>query len=591
MVKFLEHLLTRWSDAHLTDVEIIAELEAMPPAPLSARRRQHLSQCWTCLARKQKLQNTMLAVVEYEQALLAPFIPPPPNAEERLLARLHGEQRSPARSWFGSLVYRFPALPELKMNPVLATAVVVLLATAAVVAIWIRAGATVVSAHEFIQRVEESDRSRLADKDGVVFQRVRIRTPQRDYERSVYYDLRRRRHSRQAHLASEEELIKSRLAAAGVDWDDPLSAGSFLVWHDRSQSPEDSVAGGSGGLLTLTTDVSRGPVAAESLTVRNTDFHTVARTIQFRESGTIEIAELDYAVLAWNAVNDSIFEAPIPAEPPTPSSAILVPGLSAKILDEAELRARLALNRVNADATEPLVFSRSDTILQISGIVESAARKKELMAQLKPLPHVTASILSVDDIDSARPIRPAEISGGAQEADPDAVGPSPLSELYQKHDLNQADMSGVSRKILDSAVTIQQESAALRQLITRFPAQSLLNEEGRAARDELLTRHWTSLQNALAIQEDTITSVQKISAIRLNTPPSPQPSPDQDLEASVGRLRTLTTELISGSRTSPRAAEPILADMLESIADVRRAAHTIRTEFRAASQLETHGYR
>src|SRR6202012_2615109 len=90
--------------------------------------------------------------------------------------------------------------------------------------------------------------------------------------------------------------------------DAPLSATSYQNWHDRQQVRQDQIERSTGHFLVLTTTTPNGPVAAQSLSVRDTDFHPVRRTVSFRDSETVEIAELCYSLLPWSSATSSMFQ-------------------------------------------------------------------------------------------------------------------------------------------------------------------------------------------------------------------------------------------------------------------------------------------
>ncbi len=105
-----------------------------------------------------------------------------------------------------------------------------------------------------------------------------------------------------------------RLQDAGLNWDAPLFASGYQDWHDRQRVREDRISRAGRHLIRLTTTIPSGTVAEQSLTVRDTDFHPVQRTVALRNSETIEIAEVDYAVLPWTSVSPDTFE-PLGKEP------------------------------------------------------------------------------------------------------------------------------------------------------------------------------------------------------------------------------------------------------------------------------------
>jgi hypothetical protein len=67
-------------------------------------------------------------------------------------------------------------------------------------------------------------------------------------------------------------------------------------------------------------------------------------------------------------------------------------------LEAAEVAARMALHRVNADMGEQLLIRRNEREIEVSGILDSARRKSEIEAALEQLPHVRVVLLSPDDL-------------------------------------------------------------------------------------------------------------------------------------------------------------------------------------------------
>lgn len=567
MARLLQWLLTK-TDEHLSDEQIIAAIDGDSPAPFSANAARHLDSCWQCLARKQQLQDTIVKVVEYQRELVAPYLPPPARGEDRFIARLDDLIQSAGRRRprFASFV-RTIGIPH--MNPVLASTIVVVLALSTLLVIWSRTGPRV-SASEFLERAEVWDESPRNGEPGVVYQRIRIRAPQQTIERTVYRDAQRRRRPKTNELTDQEQQLKRTISVAGVNWDEPLSAITFKDWHDRQGLKKDEVARSGDDLVTLTTTVPEGSVAAESLTVRRADFHPVARKVQFRESGTVEIAELDYAVLGWNAVNDSIFE-PLPSELGAVPHHLAIPSLPTRDeLDEAELEARLVLSRLNADSTEQLEFSRSSNAIVINGVVETKERKNSLLAQLRRLPHVTSSIFSLEELTSRGTSERSSIARVQEYSD--VAGASPLEEFFRKHAKTQSEVSSVSRQVLDAALVVQQESSALAELSQRFSPDATLNEPAQAALKELLERHSSKLFGGLDAEEQAVRAINVLEGPPPDSPLAVESNKSQTLTAAAARNRALCSELISGVQSSPRPAQAITSDILASIAEVRRLA-------------------
>jgi hypothetical protein len=369
----------------------------------------------------------------------------------------------------------------------------------------------------------------------------------------------------------QEQQLRTALSAAGVAWDEPLSAINFKDWHDRQGLKKDEIARSGDGFVTLTTSLPEGSVAAESLTVRRTDFHPVARSVQFRETGTVEIAELDYVVMGWNAVNDSIFE-PVPSGLGAAPPRLTIPSLPTREeLDEAELEARVILSRLNADSTEQLEFSRTGRAVIINGVVETKERKNSLLAQLRPLPHVKSSIFSLEEL-TARGGASERSSIGSVHAYSDVARPSPLEEFFRQHAETQSEVSLVSREVLDAALAVQQEGSALTELRQRFSPDSPLSESAQSALKELLETHANKLSEVLEAEEKTVRAIDLLASSQPTPPLALQANQAQTLTAATARNRALCSELITGAQSSPRPAQTIISDILASIEDVRRLA-------------------
>jgi hypothetical protein len=164
------------------------------------------------------------------------------------------------------------------------------------------------TAGALLQRAEKWESQGATADPGVVHQVVQIKAPHLTMKRSLYWDLQGKRKAKQAPIPVAEEELRTTLSQAGVDWNRPISAMSYQTWRNQQQRRSDRVISNGSHLLTLTTAVPEGAVSEQSLTIRDTDFHPVKRRVEFRNSQTIEIAELDFKVLPWAAVEPGIFE-------------------------------------------------------------------------------------------------------------------------------------------------------------------------------------------------------------------------------------------------------------------------------------------
>jgi hypothetical protein len=428
--------------------------------------------------------------------------------------------------------------------------------------------APAISPVAFLRHAERWDAgASQASESKVIYQKVRIKTPSQMIERSIYRDSAGRRKPKQQPLGSDAQQIRDRLARAGINWDEPLSAASYENWRAREQGNKDTVVRADGGLLTLTTTAPSDPlIKEESFTVREHDFHPISRTVELRDSGNIEIAELNYDVLPWSAINDGLFE---PEAPLTGAAVSVHPALPIHIpvplteteLDLAELSARLALSRLHADNGERIEIVRSEHGVQVKGVVETDERKREIEKQLCLLPHVIPAIFSYSDMvnhaSAATTVTSVHMSSVVSET-------TPLEEYLVNRGWTRDDVRHVSLQIFDSSVTIDRESQAITDLLARFASKNDLGQTADAALQQLIEEHRSRLLTALAVEERSISAAGVISP--------PMLAPMKSVENLTGDAETnvnLVKELISNTNLQPRLASAIVLELAESVAQLR----------------------
>ncbi len=258
-----------------------------------------------------------------------------------------------------------------------------------------------------------------------------------------------------------------------------------------------------------------GVIAEQSLTVRDSDFHPVQRTVELRDSGTVEIAEVDFKILPWNAVDANLFE---PLETTMSNAAVVSPArvlpfprmpevLTDSQLDGAELAAKLVLNQLHADAGEQIEIRRGPQGIAIEGIVDTDARKRELQAGLRMVPHVIPSIRSVDDL-KADP-SPADATTSVRMSSmPDE--PSPLKMYLQARRRGINDLSNLTQRLVNNAFTISQESKEIADLQSRFGSEEQKSVIASATLSELIYSHHERLADALRHERALLDEIQTL---------------------------------------------------------------------------------
>jgi len=429
------------------------------------------------------------------------------------------------------------------------------------------------SANVLLVRAERSDMSSAATNPGVAHQIIQIRMAKQTLKRSVYWDVQGMHRTKAVALSAAEEQLRATLGEAGIDWNQPISASAYQVWHDRQFELSDRISRSRNGLLTLTTSVAGGKVSEETLTVRDTDFHPVQRTVVFRDSETIEIAEVDFKILPWNSVDAGIFE-PIGGIGTTGISGAsrlpVFPAMPERFtddqLDETELSARLVLNNLHADTGEQIEIVRTGKGIEVKGLVETNERKRVLQTQLATVPHLTVSVQSVVDLRDHQE-RGSDVSSVKTESMLDLQ--SPLETYLLAHGRSVREINFLEQRLYDDALTIIQESRAIDDLKTRFFPNMQTTVLTSAKLSELIYSHHERLQAALKQQRKLLGEVQTVSRRESGVPARNLPP----LTDAAIRNLTLCKELTLANSSNPRSAEKILAEIAVLLDDLTADVH------------------
>src|SRR6266699_961123 len=516
---------------HLSD-ETLSDLVSGELAGGKLRRAQfHLSKCWKCRSRYEQLERAAMGFVELHKQIITPKPPEASRWREMFLARLDkAAAEVPSSSW-SRLLPHFRLAGFTNMNPFLASAAVILVASVVLFFIWQRSMPSV-SASELLQRAESADRNLAqSGKPGVIYQKVQIRTPHASVERDLYRDREGRRRPKAQPLAAEIAPLKAKLNIAGVNWDEPLSASSYKAWHDSQSQESDQVRRSGKNLLTVSTKTSGGIVAEESLTVREGDFHPVKRTVELLDVGRVEIAELDYVVLNWSAVSADLFEPLTPAVPANPSiRAEVVPvapavPTPAQLLD-AELQARVALHTVGADLGEQVdvIHEERALVVVVRGLANTSGRKQELVGALQGIPNLEIRLHTVEEAMAER---------GSQEiAAPDrevAVSGHPaLEERLVERFPNVRERSAFVNRALGLFDQALAHAWALRHLEERYtPDQvGLLSQSDRQTLELLMRDHVATIRQGISDGEQLLGPFVLRTPTTLENPGKPRTEED-----------------------------------------------------------------
>jgi DNA-directed RNA polymerase specialized sigma24 family protein len=441
--------------------------------------------------------------------------------------------RRPSASFFGTLF--------TKMNRILASvAAAAVIASVMLFLVWERRPPTV-SASELLQRAEIWDsRPSPATQSGVVFQRVRIHTKKTTTERTLYRDVAGRRKPKLVVPREVDVEVNHLLENAGIDLQQPLSAANFRGWHDHLSEWTDEIRSADANVLMLVTDTSSSIVKESTLSVRKTDFHPVARRVVMRDSEEIEISELNYDVLSWDAINaSSLFE-----EPAAPPAGVQQPTANSM---EIEMAVRYALHGIGADLGEPIEI-QTDTpgpaSVSVVGIVASPGRKQELLAVLGGMPHVTARLQTEQEAAQALPEQPSQV----REAKPLVVAAhSPIEKELLNYCGDPLAVESFSQHAVVVTKDLMAHAWALRHLSERYataesPGGLALSPSSRRMLQAMRRDHFRAMSAATS---ELATLLRPVLQSIVEDPP--ESSTRQPLFENAQKVQRLTLELLSGS--------------------------------------------
>ncbi len=511
----------------------------------------------------------------------------PEDAEAFTDSTVAVDVRPRRRSWWRRFLDRATSMELPEMNPMLATAMLCAMAAVVFLILSLRTS-SVMKADELLRRAATSENA-LAQSgaNGVVVQGVRIQTPRLKVERTLYRDVQGKRRLKDRKLSQEDASLRAELEALGISWNDPLSADSFRDWYDHASVLRDVVRRPEKGLLTLIATMAEGSIAKESLTVREADFHPVERTVELRNAGTVEIAELNYSVLPWSSVNPDLFEAVSDVGPVSGKNlhASVLPHLPRLLspveIDEAELGARLVLNRLHLDANDRLEVVRQPGGVRVQGVVENSEEKHQLQAQLYMVSNVSASIQTIQEM-AARPAAASDVTSIRQSSAAAVPELSALEQYFAQRGMDRT-AAGVSvQEFVLSSFTVKRQSEQIAELMNRFSSSVTLSDEARTELSELLIQHKAALLDALGREDRQLTALQliphSVTAARENLPGNAEM-----LHGIAEHNVALCAELISEGNPSPRSAQEIAPQLADSIAQLR----AVVLQISAAAQLYT----
>ena len=424
---------------------------------------------------------------------------------------------------------------------------------------------------EFLQRATTSERQAVQNAEsGVILQQVSIRSSQGAFERSTYRDPESKHHLKEQPLDEKKKRLKARLAEAGIDWDAPLSATSFQEWQTHNHVKSESVHSISEKVLTLRVDIEGSDVKQETISIRATDFHPIGKTVEFRDLGTVEIAELNYAVVPWAMINQDLFESDSSRSGTVGDAPQSLLSTQRRIppsdveLDMIELEVRTALHEFHVDSTDRLTISRSEIGVQVSGLVEDEKQRLDVKRRLDLIPHVSTNLATVEDASHQpeRTIPAASIQLVSVVAEPSLLETFLLKQGGSREVSNEA-----ADRLFAASTSLLRANKALSQLKERFPPDKL-SPHALDLYDDLFISWHGELEAALTKE------LEAIQQTGIQIPPDDEVgSGPIDMNAEIENNRVLLKELIGHDAPDARTAPVVLTDLARSVESLRKGAN------------------
>lgn len=593
-------------DSHLSDEVLLLAVDGELPGRVSIQIRAHLEACWSCRARRDRIEKCISDVVGYRNLFLRPYLPPSDKSRSNFVNLLAIQAASVDRpslwSRFGSI---FRSVPILRLRPLLIQGII-LLCLVAILAFQLRRVRTV-SAGEFLRNAEFSEKQGLKSSlRPVVYQKLRIQSNGHSVIRVSYRDLvgeRRADHIENdarntaigpaqatenlpggtivdEAVSADADFLRSSFQMTTLSWDEPLSASQFRAWHDSVSDKHDEIKQTS-SLLTLRTTTTDGPIAEFQFTVRASDYHPISEHMLLRNSKEFDVEELGYEVLSLDAINQTMFAvaAPSPVLAPKPPPApVLAPPTRADLAD-AEVQVRAVLHSSGADLGEQLQILQADQVI-IHGVAGSSARKMELETLLSKIPHLKIELRSPEDTpsDTEQPEPAVSLDG----VPTPVAAPAPLEGLLETRFPDVRERENFIRQVLACAQDASDRAWALRRVAGRYSPAALadLSPQSRRELEVIIQDHAEALRNSSGLLQTILEGFfggQPADAQDATSADSGSPSADgsveamssetwqsdaEELFATVDQLEQLTLDLLTGSEARDSASGKRDAELL-----------------------------
>ncbi len=309
----------------------------------------------------------------------------------------------------------------------------------------------------------------------------------------------------------------------------PLAATSFDAWrrsiaasHDEVTKTKLADSHDAFNLRTTSTgQVNNGEIIEASLVVRASDWHPVQEQLRVKVAQgdeQLELTETAYSVVSLNAVAPEIFaETPTSTSVAASSPKLETPNPKLETIASAPLPVASAdlevevlrlLHEARADLGEQISVTRgADRFLHVTGIVDTAERKAEIMRALQPVTNNPACHIEIQTVSEAvaqqqqQRIRskatPAPVTEQKVEINSETIAAAP--EL-RRHFASDEQMREFAVRMISQSRSATRHVYAMKRLLGQFSNDELrtLSADAKSKWLMLIRLHAREYQNDVA---------------------------------------------------------------------------------------------
>lgn len=535
---------------HPEDGLLLRYLDGEAPGRKLRQVKSHLEACWECRTAAEELQETIAGCVRYRKNVLAAHLPPPPAPWADLSREFDRIDAEVSAQSFSARIARW-LMPAPATRWALSAAAILALAAG----LYYQFHETPsVQAATLLKRAVVAAQAHPA-----AARRIQVRT------RTAKFIL---------NHGPASPAVAAMFHAAHYNFDDPLSAKSYLDWRDTLTAKQDEVrtvpdpVEPGKACYEIRTLAAAGELATASLMLRTTDLLPVEGRFEFQNQEWVELTDFTEASATEGGTPATTrLEAPVRrAEPSRPAA---VPSGSSASISE-ELRVLAALHDIGADLGDPVEVKLADGHVLVRGVGISAARQREIRAKVDSIPGVTVQFGDAEPGQALPPANPKDV------APVEAPKSTKLEARLEKQLGGRVEFERFSGQMLDWTDTAMVRASALHVLAQRFPAadESRMGVTDRAVVDDLARDHIANFVSRIDALHRTLAPV--LVSLGGVTPAQGRPASShaawqpaaEDAFRAGRRFEVLLSQLL-GVAPETVIGQNLPSELLAAMADLR----------------------